>query len=282
MRSLKNTENGNKQNALYEKSVPAKTVCGRDLLQYRLGVGEQTVLFLAGFSADAAQNTAILFAFMKRLRDSVRYKRALRGVRLLPLLRERQLLFLPCLNPDGMEIAKNGAVAAGTYQQLVTRAKHAVPLPWLANARGVELQRNFPAEGERHALLQKLGAPQGYGGQTPCSEVETQTVCRLCEQTQIRHVVLLEGIGGYVEKLPPTEAPWQEQMPMALKILADSARYPLLESLPTAGSFAPWFIKTYRRPILSLAPMQTDLQNEKNFSAVYQRIEEALLLASIL
>ena len=63
MRSLKNTENGNKQIALYEKSVPAKTVCGRDLWQYRLGVGEQTVLFLAGFSADAAQNTAILLAF---------------------------------------------------------------------------------------------------------------------------------------------------------------------------------------------------------------------------
>lgn len=266
-----------------QKNVLGETAAGRPILAYSLGTGKDHVLFLGGMSALEMQNTWMLYRFLERVASSLKHGRPLCGIRLQNSLRERKITIVPCLNPDGMAIYKHGASAAGCYRGLVERAVEKKEIPWAANARGVELSLNFPSNIPVESIDAPLGAPQGFGGQRPFSEAETAALRTLCETESFRHVVLLDGLGGYIQKPPTGVEDWQVQMPMALKILAQSANYPILESPFSAGSFAAWFGETHRRPVFSFAPQRVCEPLEKEaLAAVYKELEEALLLAAIL
>ena len=59
-------------------------------------------------------------------------------------LREKGLTIVPCVNPDGVEIAIHGSDAALKYKALVEKASKENKV-WQANARGVDINHNFNA-----------------------------------------------------------------------------------------------------------------------------------------
>jgi len=122
--------------------------------------------------------------------------------------RERGLLFIPCLNPDGMQ---NG-----------TRT----------NANGVDLNRNFPTKNWGEDTSQAGDNPQDYyGGISPASETETKFVIDIIEKYQPK--IILTFHAPY--KIVNYDGPAQE---IAQKI-SDIIGYPVEESIgyPTPGSF---------------------------------------------
>lgn len=259
-----------------------KTAVNRPILAYTLGKGKDHVLFLGGISALEAQNTWLLYHLLERMARSLKKRKPLCGIKLQNSFRERKITIVPCLNPDGMTIEKQGVSAAGCYSGLVHSAQNKRQMPWTANARGVDLSLQFPSKTPIHSIDTPLGAPQGFGG-TPFSEAESVAIRELCKIETFRHVVLLDGAGGYIQKPPTGKEAWQEQMPMALKILAQSANYPILESPFAAGSFASWFYETYHRPVFLFAPQKAiEPPQAESLLTVYRELEEALLLAAIL
>jgi len=127
---------------------------------------------------------------------------------LYPPLAKGSLLFIPCLNPDGM--------------QLGTRT----------NANGVDLNRNFPTEnwGEDGSAA---GSDKDnyFGGSAPASEIETRFVIDVIEEYKPKVILTLHAPYKVVNYDGPAEE-------IALKI-SNIINYPVETDIgyPTPGSF---------------------------------------------
>ena len=66
------------------------------------------------------------------------------GHNLGDFLKIRGLTVIPCVNPDGVEIALHGSDAALKYKPLVEDVSENTR-KWQANARGVDINHNFNA-----------------------------------------------------------------------------------------------------------------------------------------
>lgn len=118
------------------------------------------------------------------------------------------LLFIPCLNPDGM--------------QLGTRT----------NANGVDLNRNFPTKNWGEDTSQAGDNPTDYfGGEFAGSETETQFVMEVIEEYKPKTILTLHAPYKVVNYDGPAKA-------LAEKI-SEIIKYPVEASIgyPTPGSF---------------------------------------------
>ena len=115
---------------------------------------------------------------------------------------ESNLLFIPCLNPDGMAENKR------------------------TNANGVDLNRNYPTK--NWELTDK---DQYFGGEKPASEIETKFVVNIIKEYKPKAIVTLHAPYKIVNYDGPAKN-------LAQKI-SDIIKYPVESSIgyPTPGSF---------------------------------------------
>lgn len=118
------------------------------------------------------------------------------------------LLFIPCLNPDGMQLKQR------------------------TNANGVDLNRNFPTKnwGEDGS---EAGSKKEdyYGGSAPASETETQFLTDTINEFEPELILTLHAPYKVVNYDGPAEK--------IAEIISDIINYPVEASIgyPTPGSF---------------------------------------------
>ena len=120
----------------------------------------------------------------------------------------RGVLFIPCLNPDGM--------------QLGTRT----------NANGVDLNRNFPTKNWGEDTSSAGDNPADYfGGKAAGSEIETKFVMEIIEEYKPERILTLHAPYKVVNYDGPAQD-WAEE-------ISEIIGYPVEASIgyPTPGSF---------------------------------------------
>lgn len=134
------------------------------------------------------------------------------------LLPKNRLLFIPCLNPDGMD--------------LKTRA----------NASEIDINRNFPTKN----WVREPFASEYYGGEAPASEIETKFVMEIIED--YKPSVILAFHSPY--KVVNFDGPAQEIAHEISKIIG----YPVQADIgyPTPGSFGTYAGVERGIPIITL------------------------------
>lgn len=133
------------------------------------------------------------------------------------------LLFVSCLNPDGL---KNN-----------TRT----------NSNNVDLNRNFPTKNWGQDGSQAGDNPQDYyGGPSPASEIETQFVIDIIEKYKPKLILTLHA----PYKIVNYDGPAQD---IAQKI-SDIISYPVEKSIgyPTPGSFGTYYGVERNIPVITL------------------------------
>lgn len=271
-------------------SVIGATVTKRGIFSLSLGEGAENVLFLSGLYADDTAAPLLLYRFFARLCESYASDGVLAGVKIRRTLRGRRITVVPCVAPDAFEIRRFGAVGAGCYAGLVSRAAGQDFKNWRANARGVNVAHNFDAQ-FRSVLLEsdsvtadKRPSPFAYAGPAPESEAEAAALVRLCTRTEFRHSVTVCGFGRHVFWNAPSAEEPQNGVPMTAKILAAAGDYTLSQKEKTIkhGSFPMWFSENCGAPAYELAPGKYPrIASEAEFDAVYRELEEMLVLAAI-
>src|SRR5574344_2005064 len=141
-------------------------------------------------------------------------------------LNQPHLLFIPCLNPDGMELKKR------------------------TNSNNVDLNRNFPTKnwGENkgdNATCDDCETDY-YGGTAPSSEIETQFLVNIIEKYKPTMVLTLHS----PYKVVNYDGPAKE---IAEKI-SNIIKYPTEGSIgyPTPGSFGTWAGIERNIPVITL------------------------------
>lgn len=210
--------------------VIGKSLCGRPIFALRFGSARDCPLVAAGF-------------------HGMEYLTVLAVLRYAAVC-DADAVLVPCVNPDGTEIALHGAAAAGAYCRFVAATGKAAR--WQANARGVDINHNFDADWrgvrqrERAAGITSPAATR-YGGDCPASEPETQALVRLCCKSAFRRVLALHSQGREIYWQFGAHTP-PGCLPLARKMGEVSGyRVALPEPLATGGGFKDWFIEAFHR-----------------------------------
>lgn len=175
--------------SFFSKNTPTvfgKSRQGNDLTEYAWGEGEDSILFLSGFStADRVLSEALLLWY-RQLELSEEYGGIL-GDFDLKLLRNRcKARLIPLVNPDLCKINQNGIREITKNTEISENSKNLC-----INARGVDLNRNFNANWIRFRNKDPRGET---GGAFPESEAETAAVTgHLRRSPPKKAVILREG-----------------------------------------------------------------------------------------
>lgn len=144
---------------------------------------ERPVLVIGVFHGDEPQGKFLIGKYLEKISDS-------------------KLLFIPCLNPDGMKLGKR------------------------TNANGVDLNRNFPTQNWEFTARDEF-----FGGERPASEIETRFVMEIIEKYKPSLILTLHA----PFKVVNYDGDAKEISEKISKII----NYPVEESIgyPTPGSF---------------------------------------------
>ncbi|MBQ5823834.1 MAG: hypothetical protein IIW48_03400 [Clostridia bacterium] len=260
--------------------VCARSWSGRAVFSLSLGSAQSPALFVAGIRGGDTVSVRVMLKFFERLCEAVETDNDLAGIRIGEVLKEKGIIIIPCLNPDGMEISLKGAVAAGSYAGLVERVCSDTS-SWRANARGIDLNLNFSSDfiGSKKAA-ENCGytapGPYFHAGKVPESEPETRALVRLCGTKSVRHTLTLENGGSYVYSPRCDEG--MERIEMMSRILELSSGISRLKESPSPlekHGFADWFVKKHKRPSFVLNADGSECE-------VYAVLEEMLVLSIVM
>lgn len=152
----------------------------RRILMIKVGKGSTNVICVAGVHGRESINTIVM---MKMIESYCLIYENQNGVpvddawkqRITDYLNTHSIYFIPLLNPDGYMIALQGFDVIQN-QELREHAKSmGIPYTeWKFNARGIDINRNFPSVTWRA----KSPVPNGlvYSGDMPASELETRAL----------------------------------------------------------------------------------------------------------
>lgn len=262
--------------------------CSRPIETLSIGNTDKQVLFCGAFHGMEWITSLILLRFLDDIARAVKNSESICGVRIGTFLNKRGLTVIPCVNPDGVEIAVHGSSAAGSYQELVRSVSGGDTAHWQANAVGVDINHNFSAGWDelkclelRHGICSP--APTRYGGEFAESEPETRTLASYCRTGQICHALAFHSQGE--------EIYWNfddyhdsEALTMA-KIMAHSSGYTVSQpdGLAVGGGFKDWFVRKFRRPAFTIEVGKgVNPLPMTQFDNIYNKIREMLVLAAVL
>lgn len=195
-----------KINALYgdlflKTEIQGRTFDGRSL--YHITVGSSTAskhILITGAIHGREYITAQLV--MKQMLELCKkYENSAevyKDVSWKDLLKDTAVHFVPMINPDGVTISQLGLAGLKhrvTRQEIyriyeLDEAVELVPYlrQWKANAKGVDLNRNFDALWEEYVGVQHPSSDR-YKGTAPLCEVESKALADLTEQFEFERVI---------------------------------------------------------------------------------------------
>lgn len=164
-----------------------RSMLDRPLHRLALGRGSPAVIYLGGQSGGDAVSSALLGRFVNEYCEQHSRGGRLYGITLSYLAALRRIQVLPMLNPDGISYALEG-VAEDHFLRprlLSMNGGRDDFSAWQANARGIDLRRNYAADAEDFMRRKQAadstcsgGAPSGWCGEAAESEPESGALGR--------------------------------------------------------------------------------------------------------
>ncbi len=264
------------------------SVLGREINGILIGDASDAVLFAGAFHAQEWLTAALLLTFAERLCSSLQEGAMISGIDCCRAMLGRGIVILPCINPDGVEMALYGACAAGDLAEQAERICGGDFSRWNANARGVDINHNYNAGWHiLRQLEQEEGitapAPGHYGGTHPESEPETQATVNLCKRFGFRAVYAFHSQGEEIYWHYGAHTP--KRSALMARVLASSSGYALAEPTGTAshGGFKDWFISQYHRPGFTIETGKgRNPLPLSDLEPIYAQLEEMLMLAAVM
>ena len=235
------------------KIQAGKSVLGKEIFALKIGELAGAVLYAGAFHAQEWITAMLLMRFTAELCTGLDRGVTLADIDCRKALLGRGLVIIPCVNPDGVEIALRGVSGGGDLAGEVDRISGGDLRGWNANARGVDINHNFDAgwhiaQGLEAGMGITGSAPRRYGGLAPESEPETRALCDFCRANRFRMAVAWHAQGEeifwkYGDNHPPKSA-------LIANLFAISSGYRLAapDAIASHAGFKDWFIGNFRRP----------------------------------
>ncbi len=254
-----------------------KSVANRRIYCLGLGTLRSSRLYVGGTHGSEWLTISALLKFANELGEKSKTDRTF-----FDSLEQCGVMIVPCLNPDGCEIAIMGESGAHPREEFIKIISKGDFSHYNANLNGVDLNHNFNAGFEKLKILEEKNgitspAPRQYGGLYPESEPETRALCTLCNLFEPNMAFSLHSQGEEIFFSYENYTPKQSEK-MA-KRLAQVSGYKLStqNSLASHGGFKDWFIKEKHRPAFTIEMGKGENPlNENKFEIFYQNLKPLL------
>ncbi|OCA88945.1 M14 family metallopeptidase [Pseudobacillus wudalianchiensis] len=230
-----------------ERRKIGNSVRGLPLYDLRIGQGKRKVQVNASFHANEWITTAILMSFLNEYLLSLTNQFPIKGLPTMPIYMQTELSAVPMVDPDGVELVLNGP-PANMEEKLIKLNKGSRDFSgWKANIRGVDLNKQFPANWEFEATRKpQAPASRDFPGYDPLSEPETKAMANLVRKETFDRLLALHTQGkefywGY-EGLEPAES---EEL---ANRLARVSGYKAVRYVDSHSGYKDWFIQEFRKP----------------------------------
>ena len=178
------------------------SILGRRLHSLSLGNGKRARLYVATHHAMEWPTSVVLLRLISELCDGLcKEKEGFFG-ELRDFLEENRLIFIPMLNPDGVELQIKGAKKGDLlYERQIKMNRCSEDFShWQANARGVDLNHNYNAGFYEYKRIERELEIEGpcatrYSGEHPESEPEVSALCNLIRALDVERIYTLHTQG---------------------------------------------------------------------------------------
>ena len=161
-----------------------ESVLGRSIPMITLGEGKKTFVYIGTHHAMEWITSVLLLRFINEYAEGVKEGRRIYNVHLPYLFKERRIVVIPMLNPDGVSYVLDGVQASNPLFSRLERMNphHPDYSHWQSNARGVDLNHNYDAGFAEYKELEQQagilgGGPTRFSGECPESEPEVGYLC---------------------------------------------------------------------------------------------------------
>ena len=264
-----------------------KSALGKTIFGLVIGEGNENILYVGGTHGLEWITSLLLLRFTGNLAKAYENKGSVRGFNVTDILKNKRLIIIPELNPDGIDISLTGEEGCGIYKQQNLAICNGDFSGWSANARGVDINHNFNADWytlrEKEEKNNIFGpSPGRYGGRYPESEPETKAITRLCRNIDISLLVTFHSQGEEIYYEYGNNTP--EKSLYIAKMLSAVTDYTLVknEGLASSGGLKDWFIEEFGKPAFTV-----EVGKGKNplpltdFDKIYRRLE-VMMITSLL
>ena len=237
--------------------VIGKSLAGREIPVLLFGEGGHHVSYNAAHHGNEWITTPLLLKFLESYAKAEAEDGQIAGHGARERYQNATLHLMPMVGPDGVDIATGALNTGPEYEYAVYLSQHYphIPFPtgWKANARGVDLNLQYPAGWEKAEEIKfsqgfTLPGPRDYVGKSPLSEPESRA---MYEYTMKHHFALTLSYHSqgqviywkYLDHLPPNS------LEIGRKF-AELSGY-LLEETPYVSGHAgykDWFIQQFNKP----------------------------------
>lgn len=270
-----------------KKETIGKSLVNRNIEAFTIGNKNKKTIMVGGVHGSEYLTINLLYKFLWQLGCSYRDGSEVAGIKMKRYLHRRGVTIIPCVNPDGTDINLLGSSSANKYSSLINYiCPHSCI--WQSNARGVDINHNFPANWEeihKREIALGISVPHNtrYGGKTPSSEPETISLMNYCIKQNFSRCYAFHSQGREIYYTFGDETP-KDSKTMA-RLLARTCNYKLSTppSIADGGGFKDWFIHRFNKPGFTFEigkgenPLPlSDLEEE------YKILQKALCLAVII
>lgn len=234
-----------------------RSVMGKDIYAFTVDSAKEYSLFIGGIHGCDNFTSILLYTFIEELCKAIKDDGSIEGLRVRRALDGRAVAVIPCLNPDGCEIASKGKGGCGNIHDYVFKLVNGQYKAFAFNARGSDLDLKF---NEKNVY----------------SEPETSAAANFISSVSVRHAILLEA--GRNEIIKPCNDNSLRTSRMS-EILVASTGYciPSDEIQPHTDGFLNWFYTLYNKPAFKILP-----HTPHNTAELYKALREAIMLSAIM
>ncbi|MBQ5910931.1 MAG: hypothetical protein IIW94_02845 [Clostridia bacterium] len=234
-----------------------KSVMGREITAFIIGKTDEYSLFVGGIHGNAHFTSTYLYTFLGEVCEAFLNDGVIEGLKVRRAFDGRGLIVIPCLNPDGCEIAANGNSALHGVPISAARLAKKDCSAFTLNARGSDINKVFCTH--------------------PHTEPESNALLTLAENGNIRHLIVFDK-GDNKIVLPNSTSMPKRSGRMAEIMLSCSALGMACGSKEVwPEGIAEWFLQKYFKPSFTvLLDPKGDCQNG------YRSVRELLTLCAIM
>ena len=233
-----------------------KSEYGRDIWAADLGLGDAYILMNGAHHAREWISTILIMSMLDHYAQAYARNETWNGTPVRDLLHRVTFRFVPMVNPDGVTLQQFGlsAFPKEDHDKLIAMNDGKTDFKrWKANAKGIDLNRQYPANWEN--IVKPGSGPyyMNYKGPAPLVAKEAQAMADITKRTNPEISVAYHSSGEIVYWHFHTKPENLARDRAIANRYAEMTGYKLVKPKPnpSGGGHTDWFIQEFGRPALT-------------------------------
>lgn len=234
-----------------ELHVIGKSVDGRNLYALKLGKGKEQIFINSSHHAREHMTTNLTMEMIDAYSFAYLRNQTIDGYNVREILNDTSIWFVPMVNPDGVTLVQKGHRSAKNPDYVLKLNGYKKDFSaWKANIRGVDLNRQYPADWANICCDPGKPGPQNYKGKKPLSEPEAKAIYDFTLAHSFKASAAYHSSGEILYWYFKQGLSAKNRDKALAEKIAAKTGYRLVkpESNPSGGGYTDWFIESQKKP----------------------------------